>query len=252
MKFPIILFILLIISSLSLFAQEEKFIDAPPPDSVRHEIIYHSSLTGSWSSGNINRDFLDVKVSTEYAREKIALHATPEFIFGKINNNLFEREYSLISDIKILPKNQFFGFGFAHWEQSFLRKIHYRRQYGIGLAWQGIKNERVEFALTNAFIFEKTEFMDDTQGIETLRTSVRAKGKYDLWENRLHLRHVIFLQPSLLTNNVRWRTDIELFVPISSHINFSLRWKHSYESLVAQARKRHDDRWAVGLTFTNE
>jgi len=240
-----------IFSTLISIAQEKTETDTTAIPKRQHKFIYHFSLVGNWSAGNINRDLSDIKLSGEYVRKGIAIHLFPEFIFGELNDNVWEREYSLLADVKVFPQKKFYGFGFVHFEKSYLRRIRFRQLFGVGGGWHVFEKERIKLSLSNALVTEGTDFEDETLSINTLRTSFRAKGKYDLLDEKLHLKHLFFFQPSLTDHNLRWRINIGLFVPVSSHLNFLCRWEHSFESSIAHGRKNHDDRWTAGIAITN-
>ncbi len=227
----------------------------PSPEATK-EPDFKLKFTGRaiLTSGNINRSFLEGKVSLSYQRPSsvITLDMNPRFAYGRQSGLLAERDYGTDFSANILDYMPLHGIVFGFVERSNLRKIDLRALAGGGIAWRILKGEQHKLSLSNAVIYEVTDFATDTRSdINIIRNSARVKGEHILFQKKLRIKHLLLFQPAINANNLRWNGTFTLEMPITARFSMQASLDNSYESEVVEGRKRNDTRLTVGFSLSN-
>jgi Protein of unknown function, DUF481 len=241
------LFAFFMIMATAVFSQKadtsKKVI--PAPSKFKKNFKYKFVTDGIAAEGKVIRtEFL-------YADSTIEFGTHPRFEYGEQNGQLAEREYYTDLLTNIFPKNKFYGLIFGVAEKSNLRAINTRIQAGGGVGVHLVRTPNSQLSITNAIIYENTDF-DNKTDIETVRNSIRVKGKHILIAKKLTFVHLSLYQPSLNdAENYRWSSSIALEVPFIEKIKFRMGLDNNYDNIVAEGKKNNDIRFTVGIAIGN-
>jgi hypothetical protein len=222
------------------------------PAPARPAFLYRITTDATLSSGNVNRELVVLASSWSYTKEIFSLEMNPRYAYGKQNGNIAERDFFSDFNFDVFNHRVVYGFGLGILEISNLRAIDLRLLGGLGIGFHILRKPNANFSITNALIYESTNFRNN-QDILTFRNSVRFKGKYSLFHNRLKISHLAFIQPSIQDiENVRWSANLGIEIPLHRLLSLRTAFTNSYESIVAENRKRNDFAWTIGLAFGNK
>ncbi len=222
------------------------------PKSPPHAFQYRILGDGFTMEGNANRILMTYRTELAYTKNRFQMESNPRFVYGEQNTNLAERDF--FSDLSInFYKNQIlYGFGLGTYEFSNLRGIANRYLGGVGVGWRIYNNHNLQFSLTNAFIYESTDFIRRTD-FATWRNSTRIKLKYGILQQRIKFAHYIFFQPSIQDiNNVRWNINFLAEMPLYKGFSCRLSIDDFYESIVFDNRKQNDLTFRFGFLWGNK
>ncbi|MCU0446072.1 MAG: DUF481 domain-containing protein [Microscillaceae bacterium] len=223
-----------------------------PPVSVRPAFLYRISTDATFSSGNVNRELVVLASSWSYTKGLFSLEMNPRYAYGEQNGNVAERDFFTDFNFDVFHPKSVYGFGLGILETSNLRAIDLRLLGGLGIGFHILRRPNAAFSITNALIYESTDFRTN-RDILTFRNSTRLKGKYTLFHNRLKINHLVFIQPSVQeSDNIRWSANLGIELPLHKLLSLRTAINNSYESVVAEGRRRNDFTWTVGLTFGNK
>jgi hypothetical protein len=223
---------------------------AMPPEEKHWK--YHLSLDGNWNKGNVQRQLLIARAEISWKNSVLDFTAHPRFVYGKQNGLLAERDGFSDLYVNVLHSRKLYGFGLGTIENSNLRSINVRYMGGGGIGCHFVRTENNRFSITNAIVYEATDFFAPNDKIETLRNSLRIKGSHRFGSKHFSLKYLSFFQPSLLNiNNLRWSTQIWAEIFISKSLSFRATAENYYEGFVATNRKRNDSRLSVGFSFSS-
>ncbi|WP_420152638.1 DUF481 domain-containing protein [Siphonobacter sp.] len=227
----------------------------PPADTLKH-FTYAITLGGDYRSGNVQRSLYTLVTSFDYFNPKsiLGLYTSPRYTYGTINKELQERE--LFVDLNATlwyNQHDVYLMGFGVHEESNLRQISNRWYGGAGFGWRilggrKVPNTLVKISMTNAIIFEYTDFLN-AEDVRVIRNSTRIR--VGLTKDKLAFNSTVFVQPALNTANLRWSSLSTLAYALGKRLALSLTADHTYESVVLPGKKRTDFHWAIGLTFKN-
>ncbi len=209
---------------------------------------------GLFTTGNINRTLLEANVSLAYAKvgSVLSLDMNPRYTYGQQAGVLAERDYGTDLNLGIFHEKPFYGIVFGFAEVSNLRQINLRGLFGAGLGWRILNTPALRFSISSAILYETTDFRSETrQDINVYRNSTRLKGEYKFFQNKLIIRHIVFFQPALRSDNLRWNGFLTIELPITTYFSINTRLDNSYESAVVEGRKNNDTRWTVGFSLAN-
>ncbi|WP_051296056.1 DUF481 domain-containing protein [Eisenibacter elegans] len=209
---------------------------------------------GLATAGNIERILVETGLSLSYERpgSVFSFDMSPRYVYGSQAGVLAERDYSTDLNVGIFHERRFYGIAFGFGEVSNLRKIKLRYLAGAGLAWRIIKTNNYKFSISNAIMYETTDFdSPEREDISVWRNSTRIKGEYRFFSNKLIFRHIAFLQPALDKDNFRWNGIASLELPLSAYFAIQTAIENSFESVVVEGRKNNDTRWTIGFTISN-
>lgn len=209
---------------------------------------------GLATAGNIERILLEARMALSYSKPTsvIALDMNPRFAYGEQSGVLAERDYGTDFNIGIFDYKRVHGIIFGFAETSNLRQISFRGLGGAGVAWRIVKMPNYSLSISNAIMYETTDFQSDTkEDINITRNSTRLKGEYRFFNQKLICRHVVLFQPAINTDNLRWNGTLTLDLPLTAHFSVQTALDNSYESAVVEGRKNNDTRWTIGFTLAN-
>jgi hypothetical protein len=219
---------------------------------VFDSLQYRFTGDGNFASGNVNRSLIILRAEVAYSGPVVSLTTHPRYTYGRQNGVQAERDIYVDLFLDIFKQRRVYGFGLGTVETSNLRGITLRQLAGGGIGLRLAQNRIHTLSITNAIIYESTDFRERAS-VRTLRNSTRLKGKHSLLQNRIRLNHVTFLQPSLTDiSNVRWSTLVALELPLSKWFLLRAGFENTYESIVAENRKRNDSRITFGFTVGNK
>jgi hypothetical protein len=82
----------------------------------------------------------------------------PRFTYGEQKNILAEREWYADLFLDVHEERKVYWFGLGILERSNLRAINLRKMGGAGIGWRLLKTDRHSISLTQALIYESTNF----------------------------------------------------------------------------------------------
>lgn len=205
---------------------------------------------GNFTRGNVNRSLMVLRAELTLGGPAVALTTHPRFSYGKQNGRLAERDTYVDVLLDVFKKKKIYAFGLATVERSNLRRIDWRQVAGAGVGFRLIQTSRHTLSLTNALIYESTNFRERPT-LTTARNSARLKGKHSFQEDRIQLTHITFVQPALNFASLRWNTLISLELPLTRWVTVRSSFENSYESVVEATRKKNDSRLTFGFAVGN-
>jgi hypothetical protein len=212
---------------------------------------FQLGVDGTSLRGNVRRDLLVIRSEWTVARGELQLDMSPRFSYGNQNGVLAERDFYTDLHLNLWHQRKVYTFALGSAENSNLRGISFRRLAGAGIGWHILRRPTAVFSITSAVIQEKTDF-DNQTDIATTRSSTRFKGRYSFWNNRFSFKHLIFIQPSLQNDNLRWSAVFTLEMPLHKWLKVRANYENYYESIVLESRQNTDSRWTVGVVFGNK
>jgi putative salt-induced outer membrane protein YdiY len=269
---------LLISISINLLSQTPNIIQTPQAISIKTDTIkgndknkteviakkdslptwfYSIGLDGTTSSGNVNRQLLNVRTALSFESKKsiFGFFSTPKFQYGTNSDFLQERELFIdLNSTLFYAQSNVYILMFGIFEQSNLRKIttRYNVGTGVGLKVFGGKNNpksRFKLSITNAFVKEATDF-EIKQDLDIFRNSTRLKLIYEIIPNKMHLQSVLFFQPSLNDNYFRWNSLSSLTYKVGKHIAFLVSFENTYENYNVSGIQNAQTNATIGLTYS--
>ncbi len=219
--------------------------------------FYSLSLDGTVSSGNVNRELLNIKSSLNFESPKhiFGFFTNPRFQFGTNASILQEREIflDLNSTLFYLQHNVYF-LAFGAFEQSNLRKITTRYNVGAGIGWKIIGGKHkpkspIKLSLSNVLVHESTDFATK-QDIILYRNSTRFKLIVNLIPEKLSFNSVVFIQPSLTDNYFRWNSSSQLSYKVGKHLSILASFENTYENFNPELVKNAQTNTTIGLTYS--
>ncbi len=209
---------------------------------------YNVALTGAVNEGNVNRQLLMFRSDFSWAGKVLELDLHPRFAYGKQNGQLAEREPYIDALVNVWHQRKFYGFLATNMEASHLRGIRFRWLGGVGVGWHILRTPNVKLSFTNLLLHEGTDFITDTD-LTLWRSSARLKGQYNLFKNKILLKHWFYLQPSFTVKNFRWNGILSIEFPIYKSLQFRINVEDIYESLVPEGRQNEDRTISLGLSL---
>lgn len=225
---------------------------SPPPPRLRPAFEYQFRTDITFSTGNVDRQLIVLASALSYTKGQIQLETNPRYAFGEQNGQVAERDFFSDFSLNLWHPRVVYGFGLGILETSNLRAIDMRLLGGLGIGFHILRQPNANFSITNAIIYESTDFKTKAD-IVTFRNSTRFKGRYALLHNRLRINHLVFIQPSVQDwENVRWSMVLSAEIPLSRFLTLRTAINNTYESIVAEGRRKNDFTWTMGFTFGNK
>ncbi len=235
---------------------------ALPADTIPlGKLAYSLSLEGDFRTGNLQRALYTIRGTAEYVPQRAGLgfYTSPRYSYGKTAGLLQEDELFLdLNATLFYTQHDVYGLAFGVFETSNLRQITDRRYGGAGLGWRitggrTSPKARVKITVTNALLFERTDFFETSgqpsRDVTVVRNSTRLRVAAAWLDGRLTLANTTFIQPALGHPNLRANAITQALIQLTKRLNFSLTLENSYESLVAEGRKSADTHLTFGLTL---
>lgn len=218
---------------------------------------YSIGLDGTTSSGNVNRQLLNVRLTMNHENPKTiwGFFTSPKFQYGTNSDILQERELFLdFNNTFFYAQSDIYGLFFGNFEQSNLRKINTRTNVGIGIGWRilggkSTPKSHIKLSISNAFLHEKTDFILK-QDREVFRNSTRLRLNADIIPNQLNFTSVVFFQPSLNDNYLRWNSLSTLSYKVGKHISILASLDTIYENFNMAGIQNSQVNATIGLAYT--
>lgn len=213
-------------------------------------------FNGNISEGNVNRRLFNIGGEVSYNKKDGLLEysITPKYTYGTQNSALREDDFITRFGFNVFQANRVYILGFGAIQTSHLRRISTRLESGGGVGFRFFKKKKdVKFSITNAIIYETTDFLDEESiDIETMSFSARFKGEYKIWKKHLTIKHVFFVQPSLLDRDYfRFIGNLQFKYKLNKNFDFNIILNDTYESIVAEGKVNNDFNILFGFSFHN-
>lgn len=227
----------------------KKAKQSPPPPKLKTSL----NITGALSDGNVNRRLINISSNFAHQGDLMEYNLSPQYSYGIQNGELREDDFLGAFAFNVFQKRVVYLLGFGSIQTSNLRKINFRWESGGGVGFHIVRQKQVTFSITQALIYENTDFIsEETDDIETARLSTRFKGGYKLFNQKLKINHVLFVQPSVIdSDNFRFSGNLSIQLPLNRFLSFTILANNTYESVVAEGRLNNDFNIQVGFTLDN-
>jgi hypothetical protein len=204
-------------------------------------------------SGNVNTQLAVFRGDVSTVDSTFEVGFRGEFSYGEQDE--IKNQQTLLGTLTfdLWPDDVLSPFVLGSAEYNFQRQIDLRWQAGGGVKWLFWNDTTNEVSFSSALLFDATMYgpaagLDD---IRTGRASFRLKGKHILLNTYLIFNHLTFLQPSLSSGrDYRWNTLLTLDVPLSSVVALRTSFNNTFESIVAEGRKKNDSKLLFGLKLS--
>jgi putative salt-induced outer membrane protein YdiY len=236
-----------------------------PKDSVKKIIeikkipiwIYSIGFDGMASSGNVNRQLINIKSSIHFANSRniFGFFTNPRFQYGTNSSILQEREIFLdLNSTLFYLQHNLYILTFGAFEQSNLRKITTRYNVGLGIGWKIIGGNNkpespIKLSLSNAFVKELTDY-EVKQDVEIYRNSTRIKLAITLIPDKFSLNSVVFIQPSLIDNYFRWNSTSQLSYKVGKHLSIIASFENTFENFNVSGTQNTQTNTTIGLVYS--
>jgi Protein of unknown function, DUF481 len=220
--------------------------------------FYSLGVDGTISSGNVDRQLLNIKGTLNYELRKsiFGFFTSPKFQFGSNSDVLQEREIFMdLNTTLFYAQKDVYGIAFGIFEQSNLRKIILRYNAGIGIGWKILGGKKtpksaLKISISTALVKEKTDF--ETQLDKNIfRSSTRLKINYNIIPEKLTFNSIAFLQPSLNDDYYRWNSSSNLSYNVGKHISILISYENTYENFNSLNIKNAQSNATIGLVYSS-
>lgn len=215
------------------------------------------ALGGQLTQGNY-------KSYTEYFQSNLSVSSdknewsiAPSFRYTKNEaNNISQiKEKELYSNESYTRKfNRWRFLVFSEYEQSYLRKIQFRGNFGTGMGYKIYKNNKNEIDISSVVLPEYYESMlNEINNYSSIRSSTRLHFEYSF--SNITISSVFIYQAPIITrgnveispsNNTNMRSTTNFDVQIKKQISLGFMVDYIYQSYAAFVSKLSPD----DLTFT--
>lgn len=218
------------------------------------------SLSGLYQGGN-------VETLIFRAKSGISIKPLKKWVFKTQNSYVYQEFGKSKADEDVLslnflyfnPEKKIYPLVLGFFSSNFRREIESRYLVGGGVTYQIINEEKNWLKVALSSEYENTNFdsfdfninqYDGLRSINTFRGTIWVNGKYNLFKDKLILKHEFYYQPSLeISNNYRWQADLSIEFPIWKSLNFKINYLHSFESVVVANQDREDQFLTFGFTL---
>lgn len=220
------------------------------------------ALTGFWQSGNVETLIFRAKTDVGLVPIKNWVFKTQNsYVYQAFGGDKADEDFLSLNFLYLNPDRKLYPLVLGFVSTNFRREIDLRYLFGAGITYQVINKEKgwLKFSITSEYertYFNNTRFnltnYNGKENINTLRGTIWANGKYNLFKNKLVITHETYIQPSLEeSDNYRWQADIGLELPVWKYVNFKINYLHTFESLVIEDQKQQDQFLTFGFTLKN-
>jgi hypothetical protein len=137
-------------------------------------------------------------------KKKVTINSNAAWVYGIQNDDLTNNDFSAVSDIDYLKNIQkLYYWGMIAYDNSFSLKINHRLQTGVGVGYTFVNTDKLNFVLSDGFVFETADLIDSKLGHDvynTVRNSFRIKYKWEI-KNLFVFDGSDFIQPSITSIN---------------------------------------------------
>ncbi|MFY7741401.1 MAG: DUF481 domain-containing protein [Flavobacterium sp.] len=250
------------IKTVFFFLSYPLFLTAQINESDTLKIKAGLSLSGLYQGGNV--ETLIFRAKTDFSCKpwkNWVFKNQNSYVYQAFDNEKADEDILILNFLYLNPDRKVYPFILSFVSTNFRREISLRYLAGAGATFQ-IFNKKVNWLkLSISSEYEKTNFLstdfnfstyDGTKKIQTIRGTIWVNGKYNLFKKKVIFNHEVYFQPSLKqNNNFRWQGDIGIELPIFKLLNFTINYRHTFESIVIVNQKQEDRFLTAGFTLKN-
>jgi hypothetical protein len=209
------------------------------------------SLTGFYQGGNVETLIFRAKTNMSIRSGKHWVFKNQNsYVYQEFGKEKADEDILSLNFIYLNPERTIYPFALGFVSTNFRREIDLRYLLGAGLTFQVLnkKNNWLKFSISSEYErtnFSKTNFnkaaYDGRQTINTLRGTLWINGNYHLFKNKMIFTHESYIQPSLEQgDNNRWQVNVGVELPIWTFLNFTINYRHTFESIVIENQSEED------------
>lgn len=217
------------------------------------------SLTGLWQSGNV--ETLIFRGRADFSLKlfkKWVYKNTNSYVYQEFGKEKADTDFLSLNFLYFNPERRLYPQILGFLSTNFRREIDRRYLIGAGATYQIIQHKQHWLKASLTFEYEETDFkrsffnktkFNGDKSINTFRSTIWLNGKYELFKNKILIKHESYFQPSLSQNeNFRWQGDFSLEFPIWKYLNLKINYIHTFESVVIESQKEEDRFLTFGFT----
>jgi hypothetical protein len=218
------------------------------------------ALTGFYQSGNVETRIFRAKSELSFKPiDHVIFKTRNSYVYQEFGKQKADEDMLSLNFLYYHPEKRVYPLVLGIASSNYRRQIDLRYLVGAGVTFQLLKKEEhwLKFAISSEY--EQTSFAnsdfnrnlyDGNQRISTVRGTLWANGRYQLFNKKLIVSHEIYAQPSLQANdNFRWQADLGLQFPLKRHLDFKVNYIHTVESIVIQGQKEQDAVLSFGFNL---
>lgn len=201
-----------------------NFTKAQSPDSAKYSL--HYAATGIINNTQATSSYVFNQVlQTEYNKNKFAVTTFASWIYGKQNKALSNNDFSSAVDLNYKFANtRLVAWTLGTFDKSYSLKLNSRFQFGTGLSYDLIANEKMRINISDGILHETSDLklsdsVDDHYS--TWRNSFRLKYRFAIG-NIFTINGLHFLQNSFaLKEDYIVKTNIGFSLKLYKWLNFT-------------------------------
>lgn len=236
------------------------FISAQINESDSLKVKASLSFTGFWQDGNVETLILRGRTNFSIKPwEKWVFKNSNSYVYQEFGKVKADADFLSLNFLYFNPEKRFYPQVLGFVSTNFRREINLRYIVGAGATYQIINKKENWLKASLTFEYEETEFVRSTfnnvdfngnNSIDTFRGTIWLNGKYELFKKKMVLKHETYFQPSLgQSENYRWQADVGLELPVWKFLNFTINYRHTFESIVIENQEREDKFLTFGFTL---
>jgi putative salt-induced outer membrane protein YdiY len=217
------------------------------------------SITGFTQSGNVETLIFRANSNISFKPTKnLVFKTNNSYVYQEFGNQKADEDILSLNFLYLNPDRKLYPQLLGFVSTNYRREINLRYLLGAGVTYQLVNQKDTWLKVSISSEYEQTDFAkarfnrtkyNGDKSITTIRGTIWANGKYELFENKVVLNHEFYFQPSLQqSNNYRWQANIGLELPIWKYLNFKINYIRSFESIVIENQKQQDSMMTFGFT----
>lgn len=253
LKFIYFITTLFCISNLSM-AQEPV-----AKDSIKWKLKLIGS--GSILDGNASRVVLFNKFNANYFGKHFNLITEQVYTYGISFHQKTENDFRSENFIDVRPSKKFVPFARLFFETNYLRKINFRYQPGMGVAYFFVKTHYHSFRFFAAAAYENTEYRTShfEHRIDTVANSISyfgaifgAVGNHQILGGKVGIDYRLYYQRGF-ENSLAYRAfgEIGLSYRLNKHFAIQTNARYSYENIIPLGFIPYDFILTYGFAISN-
>lgn len=222
-------------------------------------IQYRLALMGNIAKGNIDRVILNSEATGAYVGRGWGLSSRNTYFYFANRGIQADADFLSRNFVYLVPRRPLYPY-LMYWQESnFRRKIDRRYQVGAGgsYAFVRTKNHRMKASLSlthEATTFAGSRFAGNTDTtssrIQRNRVTLRWIGSHAWKSGVLKISYEVWSQLALDHRpEPRLYGEMNLDLPLVSHLTFRTTLLYAYEDLVYEQVKKQDFTMLLGLSY---
>ncbi len=252
-----------LLSVLLLLGLAPVFLRAQINESDTLLLQYHTSLTGSWQTGNLDAVSLRAKADISLAPTAAwAFKTQHAYRYQAFYGRKADHDYAGRNFIYLWPRRRIYPFVLFFPSANYRRKIDFRQFGGAGVSAQLLRQPGQTIKVSLSGVYETTHFAGSTyndadydgdERIDTWRATLWLFGKHRLFNGRVRAFYEAFFQPSLgNAGNFRWQAEASLEWPLWKGFSFTANYLFTHENVVIRSVKPDDGLLTFGLAWNGK